>query len=131
MNYPLLDVFLSMLWFFLWILWIWLVVWILMDVFRSDDMGGWAKAAWTIFIIIIPLFGVLVYLIVRGHSMRDRQMREAQAANQAFDARIREAAGTGGGSSTAQELSKLSELHDRGVLTDAEFERQKNKILAA
>lgn len=129
MNYPLLDIFLSMLWFFLWILWIWLVIWILMDIFRSDDMGGWAKAAWTIFVILLPLFGVLIYLIARGHSMRDRQVREAEAADAAFRSRVQEAAGTS--ASPAQELSKLSELHDRGVLTDAEFEQQKSRILAA
>lgn len=129
MNYPLLDIFLSMLWFFLWILWIWLVIWILMDIFRSDDMGGWAKAAWTIFVILLPLFGVLIYLIARGHSMRDRQVREAEAADAAFRSRVQEAASTS--ASPAQELSKLSELHDRGVLTDAEFEQQKSRILAA
>ncbi len=131
MNYPLLNVFLSMLWFFLWILWIFLVVWILMDVFRSDDMSGWAKAGWTIFIVFLPLLGVLVYLIARGSSMRERQMREARAADAEFRSRVQEAAGPGGGTSAAYELSKLSDLHDRGVLTDAEFERQKAKILAA
>lgn len=130
MNYPLLDVFLSMLWFFLWILWIWLVVWILMDIFRSDDMGGWGKAGWTLFVILLPLLGVLIYLIARGHSMQDRQVREMEARNKAFDERVKEAAGTSG-ASTASELSKLSDLHDRGVLTDAEFEREKGKILAA
>lgn len=129
MNYPLLDIFLSMMWFFLWMLWIFMVVWILMDVFRSDDMGGWAKAGWAIFIIFLPLLGVLVYLIARGDSMRDRQAREAQAADAEFRSRVQEAAGPG--ASPAAELSKLSELHDRGVLTDAEFEQQKNKILTA
>ncbi len=129
MNYPLLDIFLSMMWFFLWTMWIFLVVWILMDVFRSDDMSGWAKAGWTIFIIFLPLLGVLVYLIARGHSMRDRQIREAEAADAKFRSRVQEAAGSG--TSPAAELSKLSELHDRGVLTDAEFEQQKNKILTA
>lgn len=131
MNYPLLDVFLSMLWFFLWMLWIFTVVWILIDVFRSDDMGGWAKAGWTVFIILLPLLGVLVYLIARGGSMRERQMREAEAREAAFRSQVQEAAGSGGGTSAAYELSKLSDLHDRGVLTDAEFERQKAKILAA
>lgn len=92
MNYPLLDIFLSMMWFFLWMMWIFLVVSILMDVFRSDDMGGWAKAGWTILVIFLPLLGVLVYLIARGHSMRDRQMREAEAADAAFRSRVQEAA---------------------------------------
>ena len=131
MNYPLLNVFLSMLWFFLWMLWIFTVVWILIDVFRSDDMGGWAKAGWTVFIVLLPLIGILVYLIARGASLRDRQLGEAVAREAAFRSRVQDAAGTGGGTSTAYELSKLSDLHDRGVLTDAEFERQKAKILAA
>jgi len=126
-NYPLLDIFLSMLWFFLWLLWIFLVVRILMDVFASDDMSGWAKAGWTVLIVLLPLFGVLLYLIVRGRSMRERQEQEAHAQQEAFQAQVKEAAGT----STAGELSKLADLHDRGVITDDEFEHQKDKILSA
>lgn len=126
-NYPLLDIFLSMLWFFLWILWIFLVVRILMDVFASDDMNGWEKAGWTVLIVLLPLFGVLLYLIVRGRSMRDRQEREVAAQQEAFRSQVKEAAGT----STAGELSKLADLHDRGVITDDEFAHQKDKILSA
>jgi hypothetical protein len=125
-NYPLLDIFLSMLWFFLWILWIFLVVRILMDIFASDDMSGWGKAGWTILVIILPLFGVLMYLIVRGRSMRERQEREIEAQDQAFRASVKDAAGT----SPAGELSKLADLHDRGVISDAEFQREKVKILS-
>lgn len=126
-NYPLLDIFLSMLWFFLWILWIFLVVRILMDVFTSDDMNGWAKAGWTILVIFLPLIGVLAYLIVRGRSMQERQQQAINAQDQAFRASVKEAAGT----SPASELSKLADLHDRGVISDAEFDRQKDKILAS
>lgn len=127
MNYPLLDVFLSMLWFFLWILWIFLVVRILMDVFADNTMNGWAKAGWTILVILLPLVGVLTYLIIRGRGMQERQQQEINAQEQAFRASVKEAAGT----SPASELSKLAELHDRGVITDAEFDRQKDKILAS
>ncbi len=125
-NYPLLDIFLSMLWFFLWLLWIFLVVRIIMDIFASDDMNGWAKAGWVVLVILLPLFGVLLYLIVRGKSMRERQEQEIAAQDQAFRASVKEAAGT----SSASELAKLADLHDRGVLSDAEFEREKDKILA-
>jgi uncharacterized membrane protein len=125
-NYPLLDIFLSMLWFFLWVLWIFLVVRILMDIFTSDDMNGWAKAGWVVLVILLPLIGVLAYVIVRGRSMRERQEQEIYAQDQAFRASVKEAAGT----SPAGELSKLADLHDRGVITDDEFEREKGKILS-
>jgi type VI protein secretion system component VasK len=129
MNYPLLDVFLSILYFFLWILWIWLVVWILMDIFRSDDLNGWAKAAWTIFVIIIPLLGVLTYLIVRGHTMQDRQARQAKAQDEAFRAYVRDAAGTDG-QSQSEELAKLANLRQRGVINEEEFEQAKATVLS-
>ncbi len=79
MQYPLLDAFLTMLWFFLWVLWIFLVVWIIFDVFRSKDLSGWAKALWLIFIVILPFLGVLVYLIARGGSMHERSSRGPSA----------------------------------------------------
>jgi len=126
-SYPLLNAFLTMLWFFLWVLWIFLVVRILMDIFASDDMSGWVKAAWVILVVILPLFGVLIYLIVRGRSMEARQQREMKAQDEAFRASVRDAAGT----SPASELSKLADLHGRGVISDAEFERQKDKILTS
>jgi hypothetical protein len=132
-NYPLLDAFLTMMWFFLWILWIFLLIRIFMDIFRSDDLGGWGKAGWSIFIIILPFLGVLVYLIARGKGMAQRDNRDIQAANQAFDERVRQVAAANGSSqgSTAEELSKLAELRSSGVLTDAEFNAQKAKILAS
>jgi hypothetical protein len=127
-SYPLLNVFWTMLWFFLWILWIFLLVRIIFDVFRSDDLGGWGKAGWTIFIIILPFLGVFVYLIARGKDMYKRDARDAKASDQAMRSYIRSAAGSS--SSTADELSKLSQLHDSGVLTDEEFNAQKAKLLA-
>ncbi|HLH83230.1 MAG TPA: SHOCT domain-containing protein [Trebonia sp.] len=129
MNYPLLDVFLSILYFALWVMWIWLVVWILLDIFRSDDLSGWAKAAWTIFVIIIPLLGVLVYLIARGHTMQDRQARQAKAQDEAFRAYVRDAVGTDG-QSQSEELAKLASLRQRGVINEQEFEQAKAKVLS-
>jgi signal transduction histidine kinase len=127
-QYPLLDIFLTMFWLFIWILWIFLLIRILMDIFRSDDLGGWGKAAWVIFIILIPFIGVLVYIIARGHSMQKRDVQSAQAADQAMRAYVQSAAGTS--TSAAEEINKLAELRDRGVLSPQEFEAQKAKLLA-
>jgi type VI protein secretion system component VasK len=127
-DYPLLNLFWTMLWLFLWILWIFLLIRIITDVFRSEDLGGGSKALWTIFIIVLPFLGVLVYLILRGNDMTRRDRRDAQVADQAARSYIQTAAGTS--SSTAEELSKLAALRDQGVLTDAEFTTQKAKLLA-
>jgi len=129
-NYPLLDIFLSTLYFFLWILWIMLLFWILMDIFRSDDLSGWGKAGWVIFVIILPFLGVFVYLIARGKSMGERQARDAQARDDQFRAYVKDAAGSNGQSQT-DELAKLAGLHQQGVLSDQEFAAAKAKILAA
>jgi ABC-type multidrug transport system fused ATPase/permease subunit len=129
-NYPILDIFLTTLYFFLFIIWIWLLIMVFMDVFRSHDMGGLAKALWVIFIIILPFLGVFVYLIARGGKMHERQAQQAAQQQQAFDQYVKQAAGTPG-SSTADQLSKLSDLKSQGVLTDAEFDAQKAKILAS
>jgi hypothetical protein len=126
-NYPLLDAFLTMLWFFLWILWIFLLIRIFIDIFRSDDMGGWAKAGWSIFVIILPFLGVLVYLIARGSGMAKRDQQQAVAADQAARSYIQSAAGTS--TSVAEEVNKLAALRDQGVLTEQEFETQKAKVL--
>jgi type VI protein secretion system component VasK len=129
-TYPVLDWFLTMLWFFLFIIWIWLLIYVFMDVFRSHDLGGLAKAAWVIFIILIPYLGVLVYLIARGGKMHERAAQQAAAQQKAFDQYVRQAAGTPG-ADTASQLSKLADLKSQGVLTDAEFDAQKAKILAS
>ena len=123
---PLLNLFWSMLWFFMFIIWIWLLITIFVDIFRSDDMGGFAKAMWVLFVIILPFLGVLVYVIARGHGMQERSMKEAAKMQQAQDEYIQSVAGT----STADQLEKLSALHDQGKLTDAEFASQKAKLLA-
>ena len=128
-SYPLLDGFLTMLYFFLFIIWIWLLIYVFMDIFRSHDMGGGAKALWVIFIIILPFLGVFVYLIARGGKMHERQAQEAASQQKAFDQYVKQTAGTSG-DITADQLSKLADLKSQGVLTDAEFEAQKAKILA-
>jgi ABC-type multidrug transport system fused ATPase/permease subunit len=128
-QYPILDFFLTMLYFFLFIIWIWLLITVFIDIFRSHDMGGVAKALWVIFIIILPFLGVFVYLIARGGKMHERAAQQAAQQQQAFDQYVKETAGAGG--STADQLSKLADLKSQGVLTDAEFDAQKAKILAS
>ena len=129
-RYPILDFFLTMLYFFLFIIWIWLLIMVFMDVFRSHDMGGVAKALWVIFIIILPFLGVFVYLIARGGKMRDRAARDAAQQQQAFDQYVQQTAGTSG-NTTADQLAKLADLKSRGVLSEAEFQAQKAKVLAS
>jgi ABC-type multidrug transport system fused ATPase/permease subunit len=126
-NYPLLDILWTMIEFFLFFLWIWLLIVIFSDIFRSHDMGGLAKALWVIFVIILPFVGVLIYLIARGGSMHERAAAQAAQQQKAFDSYVKEAAGSG---SSADELAKLADLKAKGVITDAEFEAQKAKLLA-
>jgi ABC-type multidrug transport system fused ATPase/permease subunit len=129
-SYPVLDAFLTMLYFFLFIIWIWLLIMVFMDIFRSHDMGGWAKALWVIFIIILPFLGVFVYLIARGGKMHERAAQQAAQQQKAFDAYIKQTAGASG-DTTADQLSKLADLKSQGVITDSEFDAQKAKILAS
>jgi len=125
-SYPLLSIFWTMLWFFCFFAFIWLFVLIVMDIFRSHDMGGWAKAGWLIFIIILPLLGILIYLIARGGKMAEHRMAEARQQDEAFKSYVKDVSG----GSTADELSKLASLRDSGVITDAEFQAQKTKLLS-
>jgi hypothetical protein len=123
-GYPLLDVFWTILLFFCLVLWVFLVIWVFIDIFRSRDIGGWAKAGWTLFVIFIPLIGVLAYVIIHGDHVigwHDRYVSDVQAKDEAYRA--------SGGTSDAFELSKLADLHARGVITDTEFEQGKEKIL--
>lgn len=126
-DYPILGLFWSMMIFFLWIAWIILVFRVIMDVFRNNEMGGFAKALWLIFVIIVPWFGVLIYLIVNGSDMTKRSMQEQQAAQDEFATYVRNTAGS---ASSADELAKLAGLRDSGALTEAEFAAQKAKLLA-
>jgi len=126
-NYPILSLIWMMFMFFVFVLWIWLLISIFMDIFRSSDMGGGAKAAWVIFVIILPFLGVLVYLIARGGKMHERAAEQAAQQQKAFDAYVKQAAGSG---SSVEELSKLADLKEKGVISDSEFESQKAKLLA-
>jgi len=118
----------SLLWFFLFFMWIWLVIAIFADILRSHDLGGWGKALWSLFVIFLPFLGVLVYLIVRGHSMSERSVKEARDEEQAFRKYVQETAGSG--KSAADQLATLADLHDRGKLTDDEYNTLKAKALA-
>ena len=122
---PLFNLFWTMFMLFMWIIWFWLLITIFADIFRNKDMSGGVKAVWTLFVIILPFLGVLIYIVVNGNSMQERQM--AAAAEQEKMARkyIQEAAGGG----SADELAKLADLHAKGVLTDEEFAGQKAKLL--
>ena len=115
-TYPLLDFFWTMLGFFIFFIWIYLLIVVFSDIFRSHDMGGGVKALWLIFVIILPYLGVLIYLIARGGSMHERALKQAEQQQ------------TAGGNS-ADELAKLADLKAKGVLTDAEFEAQKAKVI--
>ncbi|MFF4499994.1 SHOCT domain-containing protein [Streptomyces sp. NPDC001401] len=134
-DYPLLNAFLTMMWFFLWIMWFMLLFRVITDIFSDDALSGWGKAGWTLSVCVLPFLGVLVYLIVRGRSMGERAMRQAQARDQAFRAYVRDAAteapttGTAG-TNKADELAKLAGLHDHGDISDAEYEKAKAKVLA-
>ncbi|MEV5971608.1 SHOCT domain-containing protein [Streptomyces sp. NPDC051921] len=129
-DYPLLSAFWTMLWFFLWILWFILLFRIIGDIFRDDSLGGWGKAGWLIFVIILPFLGVLIYVIARGKSMGHREISHARKQQEQFDAYIRETAGESGRTSSADELSRLSELRARGDITDEEFRRAKELVLS-
>jgi membrane protein implicated in regulation of membrane protease activity len=124
----LLGAFWTILEIFLWVLWIWVLIYVFIDIFRSHDLSGWAKALWFIFVLFIPLIGVLVYLIARGGSMQERAQQQAKQQDQEFRRYVQDAAGSG---NTADQLTKLAELRDRGVITADEFERQKAKVLAS
>jgi len=126
-SYPLLGAFWTILEIFLWVLWIWVLIYVFIDIFRSHDLSGWARALWFLFVLFIPLIGVLVYLIARGDKMHERAVRQVQEQDREARQYIQEAAGSG---SPADQLTKLADLRDRGVITADEFESQKAKILA-
>ena len=122
------QVFWSMLWFFMFFIWIWLLITVFSDIFRSHDIGGFAKAIWVIFVIVIPYLGVFVYLIARGHKMHEHAVEAMEAQQAANKAYIQQAAGTT--PSTADELARIADLKARGVIDDAEFQSMKAKIVS-
>ena len=126
-SYPLLGAFWTILEIFLWVLWIWILIYVFIDIFRSHDLSGWAKALWFLFVLFIPLIGVLVYLIARGDKMHERAVQQVQQQDREARQYIQDAAGP---ATPADQLTKLADLRERGVITADEFEREKAKILA-
>jgi len=125
-DYPFLDVFWTMLIFFFWVIWIWIVVTVLIDLFRRHDISGWGKAAWALFVIVLPYLGVFVYLITQGKTMAERRAEEIRASRASFDDRGRSAAA----SDPSDQIAKAKELLDSGAIDQAEFEQLKRKALA-
>lgn len=124
---PLFDVFWSLLFLFLWIVWFWILIGVVADIFASEDLSGWGKAAWVLLCAVLPYVGVLVYMIARGSSMQERVLRRAHRQEQAAREYIRDVAHA----TPSEELTRLAELRDAGVLSDSEFEAQKQKVLSA
>jgi hypothetical protein len=128
-DYPVLNLFWTMFEIFAFVVWFWLLFMILTDVFRSRDLSGWGKAGWTIFVIFLPVIGILTYLIIRGPSMHERSAQQARQQDEAFRSYVQEAAGSP--PSSADQLAKLADLRQRGVITANEFEQQKAKVLSS
>ena len=129
-SYPLLGAFWTIFMIFLWVIWIWILIWVFIDIFRSRDLSGWGKALWFLFVLFIPIIGVVVYLIARGDSMSERAEQQARQQDAEFRGYVQEAAADSP-ASTADQLAQLADLRDRGVISAGEFERQKAKVLAA
>jgi ABC-type multidrug transport system fused ATPase/permease subunit len=127
-SYPALNIFWTIVEVFLWVIWFWILITVVVDIFRSSDLSGWGKAAWFLFVLIIPLIGVLVYLIARGDSMHERATRRAQQEDAELRSYIQQTAGNSH-PTTADQLEKLASLRDRGVISPAEFDQAKAKVL--
>ena len=127
-SYPLLGAFWTIFEIFLWIIWFWILITIFIDIFRSHDLNGWEKALWFLFVLFIPLIGVLVYLIARGGKMHERAVRDQQQQEQQFRTYVQETASS---ATPADQLAKLADLRDRGAITPEEFEREKAKVLSS
>jgi hypothetical protein len=123
-DYPFMDILWTMVLFFTWMAWIWIAISIFSDIFRRDDLGGWGKAAWIVFVILIPFLGVLVYLIAQHDGMRERALAQAKAQKAAFSDYVRETAG-----GPATEIAKAKELLDAGTISQADFDAIKAKAV--
>jgi uncharacterized membrane protein YcjF (UPF0283 family) len=124
-DYPFLDILWTMIIFFAWVAWFWILITVFADLFRRHDIGGWGKAAWVVFLIVVPFLGVLVYLIAQHDGMRDRSVKQVEAQQAAFDQYVREAAG-----GSAAEIAKAKELLDKGAITQTEYDAIKAKALS-
>ena len=123
------QVFWSMLWFFLFFIWIWMLIVVFSDIFRSRDLSGWGKALWSIFVIVLPYLGVFVYLIARGHKMQEHTLQAAKEQDAAFRSYVQDVT-TSSAASPAAEIARLADLRDKGVISDAEFQQAKAKALS-
>jgi hypothetical protein len=131
-DYPFLDILWSMIIFFAWVVWIWMMVVILTDVFRRSDIGGWAKAGWTAFMIILPFIGALTYIITQGQAMADRRTQDVKYQQEALDSHIRSVAGSSGnGDSAGAEIERAKRLLDSGAIDQSEYDALKRRVLAA
>jgi len=130
-DYPILNVLWTTLIFFLWVAWLVVIFRVFADIFRSHDLGGWGKAGWTILVLLVPFLGVLVYLLARGGSMAEREIDQARRQDERFRAYVRDASGEGRPVSHADELSKLAELKNHHEITEEEYQRAKERVLAA
>lgn len=129
-DYPLLSAFWTMLWFVLLVMWFVLLFKVIVDVFRDDSLSGWAKAGWLLFAIVLPFLGVFVYVVARGKGMGKREMAEARQRQEAFDSYVRERAAPASAPNSAEQLARLSELRNHGDITEDEFRRAKEQVLA-
>lgn len=127
-DYPLLNLFWSLIIFFAFFLWLWLLIMIFVDIFRSPDLSGAGKTLWLLFVLVIPLFGILGYLVVRGHKMQEHAVGAARQQDEALQHYVREVAGP---TSSSDEIERLAALRDRGAITQEEFEREKAKVLGS
>jgi hypothetical protein len=125
-SYPLLNLFWTMFIFFLWVIWIWILITVLIDLFRRHDVGGWGKAAWALFVIVLPYLGVFVYLITQGKGMAERRADEIRASQASFDDYVRNVSASG----PTEQIAKGKELLDSGAISQEEFEQLKRKALA-
>jgi putative oligomerization/nucleic acid binding protein len=129
-SYPLLDVFWTMIVFFSWIIWIWLLVAVFADLFGRHDIGGWAKAGWTVMVLVLPFVGVLIYMISQSRSMAERKATETAAAQASFDTYVRSVASSNGQGGVG-EIDKAKQLLDSGAITQTEYETLKRRALAS
>jgi NADH:ubiquinone oxidoreductase subunit 6 (subunit J) len=125
-DYPFLDVLWTMLVFFGWVIWFWILVVVLSDLFRRHDISGWGKAAWTVFVIVLPFLGVLVYLIAQGKELAERRTQDARASQAQFDGYVRDVASAG----PADQIAKAKDLLDKGAIDQLEFDQLKRQALA-
>ena len=126
MEYTVGSAFFTMLWFFLFFIWIWLLISVFGDIFRSDDLSGWSKALWTGFVIVLPYLGVFIYLIARGKEMGEHRIQDATRREEQVRSYVQ---GVAGGGSTADEIERLAQLQSQGAITDEEFRQAKAKLL--